>query len=110
MKAAVFLTHGEEEGLEALRGELEGEGVPSERIIVPQLDDTVDLLAGDGKVQFRPVPHRLPRESLRGRDWHNDLAEFSLDLRERLEQAADDKSRGVILRRVIRALEGEAQR
>lgn len=110
VKAAVFLTHGEEEALEALRGDLEGAGVPPERIIVPQLDDTVDLLAGDGKVQFRPVPHRLPRESLRGRDWHNDLAEFSLDLRERLEQAGDDKARGVILRRVIRALEGKAKR
>ncbi len=107
VKSAIFLTHGEEESLEALRDGLEKEGVPSERIIVPQLDDVVDLLAGDGKVQFRPVPHRLPRESLRGRDWHNELAEFSLDLRERLEQAADDKARGVILRRLVRALEGK---
>lgn len=107
VKSAIFLTHGEEESLEALREGLEKEGVPAGRIIVPQLDDVVDLLAGDGKVQFRPVPHRLPRESLRGRDWHNELAEFSLDLRERLEQAADDKARGVILRRVVRALEGK---
>ena len=107
VKSAIFLTHGEEESLEALRGGLEQQGVPAERIIVPQLDDVVDLLAGDGKVQFRPVPHRLPRESLRGRDWHNELAEFSLDLRERLEKAADDKARGVILRRLVRTLEGK---
>ncbi len=109
VKAAIFLTHGEEEALEALREGLENAGVPPERVIVPQLDDVVDLLAGEGKVQFRPVPHRLPRESLRGRDWHNELAEFSLDLRERLEQAADDKARGVILRRLTRALEGKAK-
>ena len=107
VKSAIFLTHGEEESLEALRKDLEAEGVPDERIIVPQLDDVVDLSAGEGKVKFRPVPHRLPRESVGRPDWHNDLAEFSLTLRDRLEQAADDKARGVILRRVIRALEGK---
>jgi metallo-beta-lactamase family protein len=85
-------------------------GVPAERIVIPQLDDVVDLSAGESKVQFRPMPHRLPQESLRGPDWHNDLAAFSLSLRERLEQAADDKARGVILRRVIRALEGREER
>ncbi len=69
-----------------------------------------DLLAGESKVAFRPVPHRLPRESLRGLDWHNELAEFSLDLRDRLEAAADDKARRVILRRVVRALEEEGGR
>ena len=110
VKAAIFLTHGEEESLEALREGLAGLGVPEERVIVPQLDDVVDLLAGESKVKFRPVPHRLPRESLRGRDWHNDLAEFSLDLRECLEQAGDDKARGVILRRVARALKSEKPR
>ena len=109
VKSAIFLTHGEEAALEALREGLEGAGVPPERVIVPQLDDVVDLLAGESKVQFRPVPHRLPRESLRGLDWHNELAEFSLDLRERLEAAADDKARGVILRRVMRALEGKGK-
>jgi metallo-beta-lactamase family protein len=110
VKSAIFLTHGEEESLEALRDGLEKEGVPPERIIVPQLDDVVDLLADESEVKFRPVPHRLTREHLRGRDWHNELAEFSLDLRERLEQAADDKARGVILRRLVRALEGKEQR
>ena len=104
VKSAVFLTHGEEEALEALRSGLEDVGMSPERIIVPQLDDVVDLLAGESRVSLRPVPHRLPRESLRGLDWHNELAEFSLDLRDRLESAADDKARRVILRRVVRAL------
>ncbi|MGF1593807.1 MAG: MBL fold metallo-hydrolase RNA specificity domain-containing protein [Kiloniellaceae bacterium] len=108
VKSAIFLTHGEEEALNALRDGLEAAGVPEDRIIIPQLDDVVDLLAGESKVQFRPTPHRLPSESLRGPDWHNDLAEFSLDLRDRLEQAADDKARGVILRRVIRALDEDS--
>lgn len=107
VKGAIFLTHGEEEALDALRAGLERAGIPAERIVVPQLDDVVDLSAGEGRVNFRPVPHRLPGESLRGPDWHNDLAELSLDLRDRLEQAADDKARGVILRRIKRALESD---
>lgn len=107
VKGAIFLTHGEEEALAALREGLESAGVPAERIVVPQLDDVVDLLGGEGRVSFRPVPHRLPRESLRGLDWHNDLAEVSLDLRDRLDRAADDKARGAILRRVRRALESD---
>ncbi|WP_299393766.1 MBL fold metallo-hydrolase [Pelagibius sp.] len=107
VKGAVFLTHGEDRGLTALRDGLEAAGMPGERIIIPQLDDVVDLLAGESRVAFRPVPHRLPRESLGAPDWHNDLADFSLTLRERLDEAADDKARRVILRRVVRALEGE---
>lgn len=107
VKGAIFLTHGEEEALEALRDGLVAGGVPEERVVIPQLDDVVDLSAGEGRLQFRPMPHRLARESLRGRDWHNDLAEFSLDLRERLDLAADDRARGVILRRVMRALESD---
>ena len=108
VKSAIFLTHGEEGSLDALRDGLAKTGVPPERIIVPQLDDVVDLLAdgsaGESHIEFRPVPHRLAGESLRGRDWHNELAEFSLDLREKLEQAGNDKARGVILRRVMSAL------
>src|SRR5690606_12088217 len=107
VKGAIFLTHGEEDALNTLRDGLAATGVPAERIIIPQLDDVVDLAAGESKVDFRPVPHRLPRESLRGRDWHNELAAFSLDLRDRLDKAADDKARRIILRRVMRALEGE---
>ncbi|NNE84467.1 MAG: MBL fold metallo-hydrolase [Alphaproteobacteria bacterium] len=105
IKAAIFLTHGEDEALAALRDDLEAEGLPPERIIIPQLDDVVDLLAGESKVQFKPEPHRLSPELVGGLDWHNDLAEFSLRLRDLLDSAAGDKARKVILRRVTRALE-----
>jgi metallo-beta-lactamase family protein len=110
VKSAIFLTHGEEAALAALRDGLEAAGVPAERIVIPQLDDVVDLSAGESKVKLRRVPHRLPSDSLRGPDWHNDLAEFSLKLRDRLDSVADDKARRVILRRVVRALDGKNQR
>ena len=53
----------------------------------------------------RKVKRRAPPESVKGADWHNDLAQFSLDLRDALEGAADEKTRAVILRRLRRALE-----
>jgi metallo-beta-lactamase family protein len=105
VKSAIFLTHGEETSLAALRDDLEKSGVPSAKVIIPQLDDVVDLVDGRGKVQFRRKPHRLPKEMVRELDWHNELADFTLRLREQLDAAADDKRRKVILRRVKRALD-----
>ena len=105
VKGTIFLTHGEEDSLAALRDDLEKLSIPPERIIVPQLDDVVDLLAGESKVKFRPKPRRLSPEAVKGPDWHNELAEFSLRLRGLLDSAADNKTRKVILRRVSRALE-----
>ena len=110
VKSAIFLTHGEEGSLTALRADLEKSGVPAERIVIPQLDDVVDLTDGEGKIQFRRKPHRLPREVVRELDWHNDLADFTLRLREQLEAAADDKRRKIILRRVARALDAGGRR
>jgi metallo-beta-lactamase family protein len=106
VKSGIFLTHGEDQSLAALREDLEESGIPPERLIVPQIDDTVDLLAGKSRVKFRPMPRRLSPEAVGGLDWHNDLAEFSLQLREALDGAAGNKARNVILRRVKRALEG----
>ena len=40
-------------------------------------------------------------------DWHNDMSRLILDINERIEAAADDRARGVIVRRLRRALEEE---
>jgi metallo-beta-lactamase family protein len=37
-------------------------------------------------------------------DWHNDMSKLVLDINERIEAAADDRARGVIIRRLRRAL------
>jgi metallo-beta-lactamase family protein len=103
---AAFLTHGDEDALAALRDRLAGAGFTPDRILIPRLDDEVDLF-GDAGVAPRAAPRRLPPETVGALDWHNDLAQLSLDIRERLESAADEKSKGTILRRLRRALEGE---
>jgi metallo-beta-lactamase family protein len=47
----------------------------------------------------------LEPERARGQDWHNDSAAFLLDLKATLDAAADDRARGVILRRLKKALQ-----
>lgn len=102
----VFLTHGEDKALAALREALVAKGFPAESVVIPALDDEVDLTA-PGRLMRRPGAPRLEPDAVSHPDWHNELAQFSLDLREALEQAADEKSRKVILRRLRRAMEAE---
>ena len=40
-------------------------------------------------------------------DSHNDLAELVLDIQDVIDKAADEKSRGVIIRRLRKALAGD---
>lgn len=99
----IFLTHGETEGLTMLRDRLLDAGFDAERLIIPSLDDEVDLLGRAG-IAERAGPRRLVQAQVAGLDWHNDLAQLSLDIREALEAAADERARNVILRRLRRAL------
>ncbi len=102
----VFLTHGETEALNALHDRLVAAGFEEDRVIIPHLDDEVDLL-GKGGIAERAGPRRLGHHAMVDLDWHNDLAKLSLDIRGALEEAADERSRDVILRRLRRALEEE---
>ncbi|MEQ9517988.1 MAG: MBL fold metallo-hydrolase [Parvibaculum sp.] len=108
VKSAIFLTHGEEEGLRALAKDIAELGVDEANIIIPKLDDAIDLSSGratgKSKVRFRRKDRRLESKAVREPDWHNDLAELSLELRRQLDDAADDRSRKKILRRISRAL------
>jgi metallo-beta-lactamase family protein len=76
------------------------------RVIAPVLDDEMELLADGPGARPRPVPRRLQPEVIGRADWHNELAKFTLDLRDEFEGAADDRSRAIIMRRLRRALEG----
>ena len=104
VKRALYLVHGENDEVSALRDALIKNGMPASHVIVPVLDDEVELL-GDGTTpQLRPFPRRLLPENIGRADWHNDLAQFSLDLRDTFERAADDRSRAELIRRLRRAL------
>ena len=60
--------------------------------------------------QFRQPQRRLCRrrlapEAVVNLDWHNEMSNLILDINARIEDAADDRARGVIVRKLKRALE-----
>ncbi|HUD50077.1 MBL fold metallo-hydrolase [Parvibaculum sp.] len=105
VKRAVFLVHGEEEGMTALHERLTASGLYGTRVLEPTLDDIYDLVAEAPEPRSRPGPRRLQPENVGRFDWHNDLSRLWLDIGDELDHAADDKARGIILRRLRRALE-----
>jgi metallo-beta-lactamase family protein len=103
---SVFLTHGEEAGQQAMAADLAALNLASDCIIIPSLDSVYDLsgeacafLAGETRPRIDPT-------MLARLDSHNELATLVLDIRDAVNAAADEKARGVILRRLRRALAG----
>jgi len=73
---------------------------------MPVLDD-IYLLSAPAPTPL-DVPHRrLTSAAVVALDWHNDRSRLILDINDRIEAAADDRARGVIIRRLRRALESE---
>jgi len=105
VRRALFLTHGEEETIADLKAALVAKGLNADNIICPILDDEVDLLSRQKVPTFRRTARRLPPETPMKRDWHNDFAQFTIDLREKFDKAADEKARAKFLRKLRRALE-----
>ena len=105
IRKGLFLVHGDPERIEALKHDALGLGRDVGQIFSPALDDEVDL-SGHPPALHRAASPRLPQAEVADLDWHNDLAQFSLDLREALEGTADERSRRILMRRLQRALEG----
>jgi metallo-beta-lactamase family protein len=105
----VFITHGEEAALAALKDGILAKGLAKADVVIPQLDQSFILHPAESP---RPIENREPtrldpaaRDAIHaGRDWHNDYASFLLDLQERLGRAADTRSRQILLRRLRDAL------
>ncbi|QFI69776.1 MBL fold metallo-hydrolase RNA specificity domain-containing protein [Sinorhizobium alkalisoli] len=107
IRGGVFLVHGEEDALEALRQRL-SKFLPEVRLIRPRLDAAFRLGA-EGLVEISDAtPPRIDPYRAGHTDWHNDFQSLVLDLQDELAKAADDKARGVVLRRLRRALMEEA--
>ena len=101
----VFLTHGEKAAIDHFKTDLNGLGIPTEAILVPELDDEIELTEKRWIASPKAPIRQIAQAGVGRTDWHNDLAQFSLDLRDALDAAADEKRRNVILRRVRRALD-----
>jgi metallo-beta-lactamase family protein len=104
VRTEVFLTHGEESGLSALKTRLSAVFSP-EAIIAPQIDDAFELSKSSvSKIDINE-PRRLAPEKVARLDWHNELSKLLLDVGEAVNQQADERGRAAIIRRLKRALE-----
>jgi metallo-beta-lactamase family protein len=104
VQRGVFLVHGEEPALNGLSERIAERTIPTAKIFVPLLDDIYELSTSAPTALDVSQRRRLSPESVVRLDWHNELSELILDINERIEQAADDRARGVIIRRLRRAL------
>ena len=89
---AIFLTHGEDEERTALRQALLDSGIAGDQVILPLLDDAVELRAGGVEALVKPAARRIDLDQINA-DWHNAYASFILDLSARLQAAPTDHDR-----------------
>ena len=107
VRGGVMLVHAEERALAAFAPAVGEAIVAPEHVLVPHLDDTLEIGAGFARIVTPAAPRRIEPDHVAGLDWHNDTAAFLAELHAALDKAADDRSRRVILRRLQRALAGE---
>jgi len=100
----IFLVHGEEPALSALQARLTGI-VDAADVIIPAIDETFELTPEGAKLLAAAGPPRIDRQKVARLDWHNDVSRLILDINDALGQAADEKARDVLIRRLRRALD-----
>ncbi len=109
IKRGVFLTHGEERSLKGLSERIAERTVPAAQIFIPVLDDLYELTTKAPTPIDNTRRRRLPPEAVISLDWHNDMSKLILDINDAIEAAADDRARGVIIRRLRRALVSDTE-
>jgi len=104
LRRGLFLTHGEEKSIAALRQAVIKRGFDPDLIAIPAIDDEIVLSDQAAPGDFIHKTRRAPQEALSGLDWHNDLAELQLGLKQAFDKAADKKARKALVRRLWRAI------
>lgn len=104
----LFLVHGEEGAIAGLAERVAERIIPATKVYQPMLDDIYELAAPEPRVLDVDHRRRLAPEAVTHLDWHNEMSELMLDINDRVAAAADDRARGVIIRRLRRALEEKA--
>jgi metallo-beta-lactamase family protein len=105
IKRGLFLVHGEEPQMQGLAARIADRVIPPAKIFQPLLDDGYDLSTPAPTPRDAGERRRLAPESVVRLDWHNDMSKLLIDINEAMEKAADDRARGVVIRRLRRALE-----
>jgi metallo-beta-lactamase family protein len=105
VQRGVFLVHGEEPAIAGLAERISERIIPAARVFQPLLDDCFELSGAAPAPLDASHRRRLAPEAVVALDWHNDMSRLVLDINDRIEAAADDRARGVIIRRLRRALD-----
>ncbi|WP_419904470.1 MBL fold metallo-hydrolase RNA specificity domain-containing protein [Kiloniella sp.] len=105
IKQGVFLCHGSEQSLQAMRAELLELGFDKDRVIIPELDDEFELVASGEVTKHPGISRRLEPEVITKPDWHNDLAQLTLDIRSSLEDLSNDQQKTQLLKKLRNELE-----
>jgi metallo-beta-lactamase family protein len=108
IRKGVFLVHGEDDALKGLEQRLANRIIPESRIHIPILDEIYELTTPVPTLVEPTRRRRLTPDAVVHLDWHNDMSKLILDINEKMDSAADDRARGVIIRRLRRALEDQA--
>jgi metallo-beta-lactamase family protein len=107
IRRGVFLVHGEEPALRGLSERIAERSVPAAQVFIPVLDEVYELTTRAPTPLDVSARRRLAPQAVTNLDWHNDMSKLILDINDRMQAAADDRARGVIVRRLRRALEAE---
>lgn len=103
---AIFLTHGEDEERAALKAALmHDDGLASDQVILPLLDDFFELRAEGIAASTQPAERRIDLTQVTS-DWHNAYASFIIDLSQQLQNAPDDASRRAVMQSLKATLAG----
>jgi metallo-beta-lactamase family protein len=101
----LFVVHGEEPAIAGLAARVSERIIPAAQIFQPVLDDIYELSGAAPTLLNAFHRRRLAPEAVVALDWHNDMSKLILDINDRMEAAADDRARGVIIRRLRRSLD-----
>jgi metallo-beta-lactamase family protein len=100
---SLFLTHGEANASETLRRDLDRDFAS---ILVPEIGEQYELAAGEPARRLRTG--RMDLRAAVGADWQNDYADFTVNLKRRLQKIEDSAARRAALEQMRRVLDGFA--
>ena len=104
-RRGIFLVHGEEASISGLSARIAEQIIPAAKVFMPILDDVYDLSTSAPTPVDVAHRHRLAPEAVISLDWHNDMSKLIIDINDRIDAAADNRARGVIIRKLKRALD-----
>lgn len=103
----VFMVHGEEKAIGGLRARL-ADSLPPERLVDPRLDGSFRLgHATAVEILDSARKPRLAPAQVGHTDWHNDYQSLLLDIQTEIGNAADERTRAKVIRRLRDALAAE---